>query len=148
MKLSELKSFLNNQQEVRFLLPHGAFVKPHFHITEIGRIDKAYVDCGGTVRKEHKISFQLWIANDTDHRLAPARLLEIIQVFEKHFGDEDAELEVEYQMNTIGKYELEAGEDCLLLKPTFTDCLAKDNCGIPEEQLQQNNACTPGSGCC
>jgi hypothetical protein len=80
--------------------------------------------------------------------LAPQKLLQIIDVFENHFGNEDVEIEVEYQRNTIGKYHLEMAEDCLLLKPTFTDCLAKDKCGIPEDQLVQTNSCTPGSGCC
>ncbi|MCK0192032.1 DUF6428 family protein [Arenibacter sp. F20364] len=36
-----------------------------------------------------------------------------------------------------------------------TDCLAKDQCGIPAEiskknlsEVQTTNACAPGSGCC
>lgn len=149
MLLSELKSYLSEQSELNFLLPHGAFVKPHFHVTEIGKVDKAYIDCGGTKRNESKVTFQLWIANDTEHRLAPSKLLNIIEIFEQSFEAADGEIEVEYQSNTIGKYHLEVGESALILKPTFTDCLAKDNCGIPEqESVSSNNSCTPGSGCC
>jgi hypothetical protein len=65
---------------------------------------------------------------------------------------EDHEIEVEYQGLTIGKYGLEFDGKSFALTNTMTDCLAKDQCGIPSEKLKirigQNQACTPGGGCC
>ncbi len=38
-------------------MPNGAYVPPHFHLTEVGTMVKKFIDCGGTVREEAKISF-------------------------------------------------------------------------------------------
>ncbi len=78
MKLSEVKNALLNMDDVNFILPNGNQVPPHFHVTEVGIITKNFIDCGGTVREEKMVNFQLWEANDFDHRLAPQKLLNII----------------------------------------------------------------------
>ena len=59
MTLSELKTKLNGIQEINFELPNGSFVPKHFHVTEIGQINKHFIDCGGTVRQEKVVNFQL-----------------------------------------------------------------------------------------
>ena len=71
MKLSEVKSVLQNLQTIGFQLPDQSLVPSHFHVTEVGEITKRFIDCGGTVRKETVVNFQLWNANDYDHRLHP-----------------------------------------------------------------------------
>ncbi|MFB9110581.1 DUF6428 family protein [Flavobacterium gyeonganense] len=158
MKLSEIKTLLNTVETVNFQLPDGNFVPEHFHVTEVGLITKNFIDCGGTVRKETVVNFQLWNANDFEHRLKPQKLIHIIKLSEKVLGIEDFEIEVEYQdTTTIGKYDLGFnGKDFQLLNKK-TACLAQDQCGIPAEkqktnliQLTANNAnsCTPGGGCC
>ncbi|MBK8659746.1 MAG: hypothetical protein IPN22_12965 [Bacteroidetes bacterium] len=153
MKLSTFKQHLNRVNAVNFVQPNGHFVPRHFHITEAGLVTKHFIDCGGTVRQEKAINFQVWVANDTDHRLAPQKLLNIISLSEKLFGNEDLEIEVEYQSDTIGKYGLDFQGENFLLTAKQTDCLAKDNCGIPQD-LQvsaletTNSCCTPGGGCC
>lgn len=52
MKLSEIKSTLENLSEVKFQLPNGEYVPQHFHITEVGIITRNFIDCGGTMRDE------------------------------------------------------------------------------------------------
>ena len=52
MKLSEFKSHLNQMETVQFVLPNGSLIPPHFHITEVGQIEKRFIDCGGVLRKE------------------------------------------------------------------------------------------------
>lgn len=153
MKLSTFKQHLNQVAAINFVQPNGTFVPRHFHITEAGLITKNFIDCGGTVRTEKVISFQLWVAGDTDHRLAPQKLLGIIALSQKLFGNEDLDIEVEYQSDTIGKYGLDFQGENFLLTAKQTDCLAKDNCGIPQElkfaPLQTSQGCcTPGGGCC
>jgi hypothetical protein len=71
MKLSEIKETLKSMSAVTFVLPNGSIVPQHFHVTEVGQITKHFIDCGGTVRDEKTANFQLWEANDFDHRLAP-----------------------------------------------------------------------------
>ena len=107
MKLSEIKTHLQNLKTIGFQLPNGKLVASHFHVTEIGRINKHFIDCGGTVRTEDVISFQLWEANDYNHRLHPEKLVHIIELSEKVLGLPDLEIEVEYQGDTIGKYGLD-----------------------------------------
>ena len=155
MKLSEVKSVLQNLQTIGFQLPDQSLVPSHFHVTEVGEITKRFIDCGGTVRKETVVNFQLWNANDYDHRLHPEKLVKIIELSENLLDIEDLPIEVEYQDTTIGKFGLAYDGANFLLTSKVTDCLAKDKCGIPEEKLKTSlsdlgsqNACTPGSGCC
>lgn len=155
MKLSEVKSALNHLQTIAFQLPNGELVPNHFHITEVGKVTKHFIDCGGTVRKEEVANFQLWNADDYDHRLHPEKLLNIIELSEKVLGLEDLEIEVEYQGETIGKFGLDFDGKNFLLTTKQTDCLAKDQCDIPSEkpkvklsELQAAPSCSPNSGCC
>lgn len=157
MKLSQAKSVLKEVETIAFKLPNGELVPKHFHVTEVGKITKHFIDCGGTVRNEEVVNFQLWNANDYDHRLHPEKLLSIIELSEKVLQIADLEIEVEYQAETIGKFGLDFDGTNFLLTSKQTDCLAKDNCGIPEEktklkiaklQTQSTTSCAPGSGCC
>jgi hypothetical protein len=152
MNLQELKQSLSQLEEVTFVLPNGGHVPPHFHVTEVGKSSKHYVDCGGTVRTEEVVTFQLWSANDYDHRIQPQKILDIIGIAEKTIGLENLEVEVEYQSETIGRYGLSDEEGRLVLIPTQTDCLAKDKCGIPEQSqsipVASPSSCDPDSGCC
>jgi len=154
MKLSEVKKVLETLSEVKFILPNGTFVPVHFHVTEVGEVNKKFIDCGGTIRQEQVINFQLWEANDFDHRLAPQKLKDIIELSEKVLNLADFEVEVEYQQDTISKYQLNFDGVHFLLQAKFTDCLAQDKCGIPQEKIKISmkqigaNSCTPGGGCC
>lgn len=156
MKLSEIKSKLPQLSQLTFLLPDGSSVPAHFHITEVGQVTKRFIDCGGTLRDEKSINFQLWEDGDYDHRLGSKKLLDIIQLSEKVLGLEDLEVEVEYQGDTIGKYGLDFNGEAFVLTKTMTDCLAKDKCGIPAQKPKVSlgslsgaaSSCAPGSGCC
>ncbi|QWX83594.1 hypothetical protein H0I23_14215 [Cellulophaga sp. HaHaR_3_176] len=155
MKLSEVKSQLQKLDTIAFQLPNGELVANHFHVTEVGKITKSFIDCGGTVRNEEVANFQLWSADDYDHRLHPEKLLSIIELSEKILNLGDLEIEVEYQADTIGKFGLDFNGTNFLLTTKQTDCLAKDNCGIPEDKpklkmadIANGNSCNPNSGCC
>ncbi len=158
MKLSAVKEALNKVEAVNFELQNGQPVPNHFHVTEVGIITKHFIDCGGVVRNEKVANFQLWEAGDVDHRLSPQKLAGIISLSEKTLGIEDLEVEVEYQSETIGKYDLAFNGTNFILINKKTNCLAQDKCGIPEAKLEKpririsqiNNepTCTPGGGCC
>lgn len=156
MKLSEIKNILPQLENVEFQLENGTFVPEHFHVTEVGMVTKNFIDCGGTIRNEKVVNFQLWNANDFEHRLKPGKLLNIIQLSEEKLGIEDLEIEVEYQAETIGKFGLDFNGKTFILTNKQTDCLAPDLCGIPAEKPKlnlidlpsNNNQCTPGGGCC
>lgn len=157
MKVSEFKSVLTTLENVVFQLPNGIQVPHHFHVTEVGLNQRYFFDCGGELRSSRMANMQLWVANDLDHRLSSTKLIDIINKTSQVFQIDDLELEVEYQMETINKFGVEFNGRNFVLTPKFTDCLAKDKCGIPQEQLMvnvvesvkpQGGCCTPGSGCC
>ena len=156
MTLNQIKEILPTLENVEFQLENGTLVPEHFHVTEVGIIHKNFIDCGGTIRNEKVINFQLWNANDYEHRLKPNKLFNIIRLSEEKLGIENAEIEVEYQSETIGKNDLEFNGKNFILKNKTTACLAQDVCGIPAEKQKLNLAslsnkqscCTPDSGCC
>ncbi|KAF2331275.1 DUF6428 family protein [Flavobacterium daemonense] len=157
MKLSEIKNILPNLDNVAFQLENGAFVPEHFHVTEIGITTKNFIDCGGVIRNENAVNFQLWNANDYEHRLKPDKLLHIIQLSEEKLNIQDFEIEVEYQNETIGRYDLDFNGTHFILKNKTTACLVQEACGVPSpkqkialKELHKNetNSCSPNSGCC
>ena len=150
MKLRELKDTLingkyNPTKNLLFKLEDGTIVPPYFHITEMGIKMKHFVDCGGVVRTEQCINFQLWTADDFDHRLTPQKLLDLIVKNEGLFNQE-LEIEMEYQTNTIGSYTLKVDPNNILtyiLVSKKTNCLAPDKCGVTQPTTTQ---CGPS--CC
>ena len=151
MKLSEVKQALAGLPAVNFKLPDGSTVPQHFHVTEVGLVTKHFIDCGGVERKETVVNFQLWEAGDYDHRLAPQKFLHILNLSKKVLGEaEDMNIEVEYQQNTIGKFDLEFDGKDFILSSKQTACLAQDACGIPPAKMpaKASSGCAPKSGCC
>lgn len=165
MKVSEFKNCIQGLGELHFQTPDLLSVPAHFHVTEMGLQVKHYVDCGGQMRSEKKATMQLWVAEDTEHRLTPTKLIGIVDSSEMLFGLESLELEVEYQGATIERYGLDFKEGVFVLIPLKTDCLAPDRCGIPlpvsekkkvnlkelgttAKNADASSCCTPGGGCC
>lgn len=134
MKLSEVKSILETLKTLTFKLPTGELVPSHFHVTEIGKVTKHFIDCGGTIRDENVVNFQLWNANDYNHRLHPEKLVHIIDLSKNKLNLQDNEVEVEYQGETIGKFGLDFDGKSFLLTTKHTDCLARENCGVPNQK--------------
>jgi hypothetical protein len=151
MTLEQFKQKLATVSEVTFLKPDGTSIPKHFHITEVGQINKRFIDCGGTVRDENVIAMQLWESIDFWHRLEPKTLNAIIDLSEEKLNIGNHEVEIEYQSDTIGKYGVAFENGVFKLTTTKTACLALDKCGIPtlesvKEKVQA--CCTPGGGCC
>lgn len=143
MKISELKTKLNGVTSLSFKLPSGEIVPKHFHLTEIGYTTKKFIDCGGIIHTESYATLQLWVAEDYDHRLSPKGFLKIIDISKSVLPEEDLELEVEYQIETINKFGLDFDGENFILTPRQTDCLAKEKCNIPQPK---SDCC--GTGCC
>ncbi|MFY0592076.1 DUF6428 family protein [Roseivirga sp.] len=157
MKLSEVKNSLTRLSELHFVLPDGTPIPSHFHITEVGIIQKNFIDCGGTMRDEKVVNFQLWSSIDVDHRLQPQKLNDIITLSEKLLDMGDFEVEVEYQgAETISKFGISFNGTNFNLTNKQTDCLAPDKCGLPAEKPKirlknirmKETSCDPNSGCC
>jgi hypothetical protein len=144
MKLAELKNHLGQQPDanVRFLLPNDDFVPAHAHVTEVARIDKRFVDCGGTLRNDSLCRLQTWFADDTDHRLTAGKLLKILDKAKSLLASDDLEVDVEHEVGYISQFPLEAvhvapDEIVFHLGTRHTACLAMDKCLPPPKPASE-----------
>jgi hypothetical protein len=138
MQLSDLKKTLakNTTRNIRFILPTGTKIPPHAHVTEVARIDKKYIDCGGTRRTDTVCRLQTWFQDDTDHRLTAGRLLAILEKSGPLLETDDLEVDMEYEAPFIAQFPLEKaevdGDDLIVrLGVKHTACLAEDRCLPP-----------------
>ncbi|HZL12541.1 MAG TPA: DUF6428 family protein [Verrucomicrobiae bacterium] len=162
MKLTELKKSLsqNPAANIRFHLPDGEFVPAHAHVTEVARIDKRFVDCGGTLRNDSLCRLQTWFADDTDHRLTAGKLAKILEKAKSFLVSDDLEVDVEHEVNYITQFPLESAEVLsdeiiLHLAARHTACLAMDKCLPPAKPASDFNllkfnfhSSSASAGCC
>ena len=143
MNVGELATMLaaHPGQPMHWMLPSGGFVPAHYHLTEVGRVQKDFVDCGGTRRSQTSCLLQLWVADDTDHRLDTTKLAAIIERARPELIADSLPVEVEYEQDVIAQYPLSGIEPTpsgllFTLGSKHTACLAPETCGVD------------GSGCC
>lgn len=139
----------NPHAAVHLMLPDRSLVPAHFHVTEVGRVQKDFVDCGGTVRSSTSCVLQVWVANDVEHRVDTTKLAKIIQKGASLFSTTAIPLEVEYDSGVASQYPVREAKVSpagvvLHLGTKHTACLAPDRCGIPLDIL--SSCSTPG--CC
>jgi thioredoxin type arsenate reductase len=126
---------------MHFMLPDQSFVPAHYHITEVGRVHKDFIDCGGTVRSLTSCMLQIWVATDLDHRLETTKLAKILEVARPLLKTDDLPVEVEYEDAVVAQYPLGGAEVTpsgilFHLGSKHTACLAPEKCGVG------------GEGCC
>jgi hypothetical protein len=152
MTVDELLAVLTSQSEagLHFMLPGGEFVPAHFHVTEVGRVQKDFIDCGGTQRSTVTCLLQVWVADDTDHRLEAGKLARILQLAAPVLKSTTLPVEVEYEEGVTAQYPLVAAEVTpagvlLHLGSKHTACLAADRCGVASLATTE---CCSAPGCC
>jgi hypothetical protein len=153
MKLIDLKSLLRQHSErvFRIQLPDSTGVPASFHITEVGRVVKTFLDCGGTLRETETCQLQVWVGEDYDHRIETGKMASILEKARTILPDESVAVEIEYEDRVISQYTIsghEVTEDAVVLKLSHkhTECLAPELCGLPP--IGKFSACRPGGGCC
>lgn len=138
LTVAALKAVLHQAPDavVSLIWPDGEPIEAHVHVTEIGRIQKDFVDCGGTVRQQLTCLLQLWSGEDTEHRLTGRRLLTAFSHAARILTDDTLPCEVEYEacnvvQLVVASAVVEDGTIVLRLGSKHTDCLAKDVCCAP-----------------
>lgn len=146
MNVGELRAVLagNSDGPLHLMLPGGEFVPSHFHVTEVGRVQKDFIDCGGVTRSAVTCLLQVWVANDLDHRLTAGKLAGVLRLAGPLLKSDDLPVEVEYEGAAVSQFPVAAAEVTpagvlLHLGSKHTDCLAPDACGV--------GGCGP-AGCC
>ena len=135
MKVTDLKNSLNKHPavNVRFLLPNGDSVPAHAHVTEVARIDKRFIDCGGTLRNDSLCRLQTWFSDDLGHRLTAGKLLKILEKARPVLMSDDLDVDIEHEVGFITQFPLRSVEVSpdgitLHLEERHTACLALDKC--------------------
>ena len=134
---------------LHLMLPDGSFVPAHFHVTEVGRVHKDFIDCGGTTRSTTTCVLQVWVAEDIDHRLDTTKVATIVRLAAPLLKTTDLPVEVEYENGVVSQFPVTAAEVTpsgvlLHLGTKHTACLAMDRCGISAADA----ACCTTPGCC
>lgn len=142
MKLSELKSLLTEHSHrfFRIALPDGNAVPVSFHVTEVGRLDKTFLDCGGKLRETTTCQLQIWVGEDYDHRIETGKMASILDKAKSLLPDDTIPVEIEYEDRVISQYTIEGHEltdEAVVLKLSnkHTECLAMELCGLPDLRL-------------
>jgi hypothetical protein len=125
----------NPAAPLHLMLPDGDFVPAHFHITEVGRVQKDFIDCGGTIRSSTACVLQVWVAGDVDHRLDATKLAGILRHAAPLLRATDLPMEVEYEAGRVSQFPVSAAEVTpsgvlFHLGTKHTACLAADRCGV------------------
>ena len=138
MNLFELKSLLREHADrhFRIRLPDGAAVPVSFHVTEVGRVQKTFLDCGGTLRESLTCQLQIWVGEDYEHRIETGKMASILDKAKAYLPDESIPVEIEYEDRVISQYtitghEVTADAVILALAHKHTECLAPELCGLP-----------------
>ena len=154
MKLRELKKLLSahGERPVSFTLPDGRDVPAACHLTEVGQVSKAFIDCGGKIHSEVRCVLQLWLGDDGQHRLKADKFAAILELGRAVLATDDVDVEVEYEDEVISQYPLTesavAGSNLVLrLGHKHTDCLARHLC-LPADAQTADACCAATSTCC
>lgn len=146
MNVAEFRAVLsaNADAALHLMLPDGDFVPAHFHVTEVGRVQKDFIDCGGTTRSAVSCLLQVWVADDVAHRLTAGKLANVLRLAGPLLQSDELPVEVEYERDAISQFPVAAAEVTpsgvlFHLGTKHTDCLARDKCGVGE--------CAPATGC-
>lgn len=156
MNLEQFKQLLtqNSGAELRFQFSDGNALAPHFHVTEIGKVTKDFVDCGGTRRTSECCTLQTLVADDVDHRLNSDLLLGVLEKTDVLGLEGWFDVEAEVQGDTIGIYSVASavadnGKLVFELASKSTACLAPDKCGIEVVSINEAPpAPSADAGCC
>lgn len=140
----------NPNAGIQLLLPGQNAIPAHFHVTEVGKVQKEFIDCGGTVRTETACVLQIWVADDVEHRLNTTKLAGIVQTAIAVLKLDDMPIEAEYGTETIARYsvcsaEVASSTVILTLEAKHAGCLAPDRCGLNVLPIV---GCEPTSHCC
>ncbi len=159
MTLSELKSLLAAHPDFHFRLrlPDGSPVPVSFHITEVGRVSKTFLDCGGTLRETTTCQLQVWVGVDYDHRIETRKMAGILENGKSLLPDDSVPVEIEYEdrvlsQHTIAGHELIDDAVILRLAHKHTECLAPELCGLQMPDLRlpaigEKTACCATGNC-
>lgn len=161
MKTNEFLDLLKQHTDKSLLFEYktGHFVGANYHITEIKNITIDSVDCGAGTDFWKETVIQLWESPDEHERedyLTTNKALGILnKVDQIKPMEKDVEVKFEYSnpefhtaQQFVNDFTIDQNKLIIKLGIEKTDCKARETCGVPVEVESNEEACTPGGGCC
>ena len=150
MNVETLLSILDTNPDVgvKIQLPDGSFVPAHFHVTEVGHVQKTFIDCGGVVRSTAACVIQVWVANDVNHRVNTTKLSRIFHLAAPILKEKGLSVEIEFERDVVSQFPLvsvDAATDSVTfqLGSKHTACLAPQLCVVGDSA-----SCCDTANCC
>ncbi len=164
MTLSQFKILLQDNRGKLFqvALPTGDQVPISFHITEVGRVEKTFLDCGGKLHTRSTAQLQVWVGPDEDHRIQAGKMADIVERSGQVVPDATLPLEMEYELENgfvsqfpVADFDVSEEAVVLHLGVRHTECLALDVCCPPipapdsvSLSMAPSSDCGCGPSCC
>ena len=161
MKTNEFLDLLKQHTDKSLLFEYktGHFVGANYHITEIKNITIDSVDCGAGTDFWKETVIQLWESPDEHERedyLTTNKALGILnKVDQIKPMEKDVEVKFEYSNSEfhtaqqfVNDFTIDQNKLIIKLGIEKTDCKARETCGVTVEVESNEEACTPGGGCC
>jgi Family of unknown function (DUF6428) len=151
MKLQQFVAALESSPTTvaRFVLPDGSYVPPHAHLTEVGHVQKNFIDCGGVTGRTESVLLQTHVGSDTDHRLKSGRFAEILKLANRLIPEGEFDVEVEYDCCAVSQYRIRRVEPAdeyfdIFLGQKRTQCRAQER--VRQEVGESD--CSAAMSCC
>ena len=147
IKVSALKAALAAAPDlpITVVWTDGDPIEPHFHVTEVGRVQKDFVDCGGTVRRLVTCLLQTW--GETTRTIASlaANSSRRLPMRPRSSALKNLPVELEYEncnvvQLVVASVRQESDRLVLQLGSKHTDCLAKEVC-LPGGNKDAKSCC-------
>ena len=155
MTLHDFYTLLSQHPDktLQLVLPGGNTVPQSFHVTEVGRVQKTFLDCGGKLHQTDTCQIQAWVGDDEDHRLAVSKLVKIFQKSALLLPGGGAPLEIEYEDGVLSQYPIASHsitDNAVIfqLERKHTDCLAREICLPPSAAQKSTGTACCAPGCC
>ena len=162
MTTQEFFELLENNTDTSLVFEYAPNkrVGANYHITEVKHVHIDSVDCGARSDSWNETIIQLWESpseiGKTDYMTTYKAMGILKKVARMKPFQPKSEVKFEYSNDGfhtaqlfVNGYSIRDNELILSLDVQRTDCKAKDECGVPQDVMAQEEAsCAPGSGCC
>ncbi len=140
-------------------LPDGYLIPAHYHLTDVGCVNRYFIDCGGHTREENYIQIQLWLGKDINHRLRATTFLKILEqsqsILNKLATLEQSNIHLEYRKDIVTQYpitDIKSINNKIIIntETLTTQCLAALRHEKEIKQESDNSSCSNNTqvNCC
>ncbi len=128
---STFTATLTNNPELPLIikLPDQRIIPSHFHLRDVGLVNRYFIDCHGNKKETNHILLQAWVGHDHEHSIDSRKFAKILshsekveKVFDRIPDLASTPILIEYQEDHIMQYlvsGVEAQDNKIVISTTF-----------------------------